>query len=45
MKKDDLLRGTCVRLKNQSIHQKAMQEGNHDLFLDNVKQNDPKFDN
>ena len=37
-------RGNFGKLKEQSLHEKKMCSGNHDLFLNKMKNNDPTFD-
>ena len=41
---DGLVRGILRKLKDQAAENAKIQSGNHDLFLNKMKQNDPTFD-
>ena len=40
---DGLARGVLARLKDQALQMQKMKSGNHDLFLNKMKENDPTF--
>lgn len=42
--KDELARGILEQLKVQADKDLIMKSGNHDLFLNDMKQNDPNFE-